>query len=122
MEAKVTEEKEQKSVQELEEKKSRLKTYKSTQIIWFVFGLIEAILGLRFIFKLIAVNPENPFASLLYAVSDMLLTPFTNLASAPSAGGMVLEISTLLAMLIYAMFGWALERIIYVIFYKPKNL
>ena len=106
---------------EHEEKKSRFMTYKSTQIIWFIFGLIEALLGMRFLFKLIGANPENAFASLLYAVTDVLLAPFANLASAPSANGLVVEFSTLLAMLIYAFFGWALERLIYVIFYKPGD-
>ncbi|HEY9122017.1 MAG TPA: YggT family protein [Brevefilum sp.] len=118
----MTDYKEEQSVTESEESQSRFKTYKSTQIIWFIFGLIEAMLGLRFLFKLIAVNPNNPFASLLYSVTDLLLTPFASLAGAPSAGGMVLELSTLLAMLIYALIGWALERIIYVLFFKPKNL
>jgi len=118
----MTDYKEEQHAAETEESQSRFKTYKSTQIIWFIFGLIEALLGLRFVFKLIAVNPNNPFASLLYSITDLLLTPFASLASAPSAGGMVLELSTLLAMLIYAMFGWALERIIYVLFYKPKNI
>ncbi|MDF1520534.1 MAG: YggT family protein [Brevefilum sp.] len=117
----MTDYKEQISTSDPEEKKSRLRTYKSTQIIWFIFGLIEGILGLRFLFKLVAVNPENPFASLLYSVSDLLLKPFASLAGAPSAGGMVFETSTLLAMLIYALIGWALERIIYVLFYKPKD-
>ena len=117
----MTEYQEQKPTSDPQEKKSRFRTYKSTQIIWFVFGFIEASLGLRFLFKLVAANPENPFASLLYSFTDLLLAPFASLASAPSANGMVLEIATLLAMLIYALFGWALERLIYVIFYKPKD-
>ncbi len=118
----MTDYKDEQGVAESEESKSRFKTYKSTQIIWFIFGLIEAILGLRFLFKLVAVNPENPFASLLYSVSDLLLKPFVSLAGALSAGGIVFETSTLLAMLFYALIGWALKRIIYVLFFKPKNL
>lgn len=114
--------KEGKSTPDSEESKSRLRTYKSTQIIWLIFGLIEAMLGLRFVFKLVAVNPNNPFASLLYSITDLLLIPFSNLASSPSADGLVVELSTLLAMLIYAMFGWALERLVYVLLYRPKDL
>lgn len=117
----MTEQNEHKMQTEHEEEKNRFRTYKSTQIIWFIFGLIEALLGMRFLFKLIGANPENAFASLLYAVTDLLLAPFANLAGAPAANGMVLELSTLLAMLIYALIGWALERLIYVIFYKPKD-
>lgn len=43
----MTDYKDEQGVAESEESKSRFKTYKSTQIIWFIFGLIEAILGLR---------------------------------------------------------------------------
>jgi len=34
---------------------------------------------------------------------------------------MVLEISTLLAMIVYLLIGWALERIVYVLFYRPRG-
>jgi hypothetical protein len=34
---------------------------------------------------------------------------------------MVLEIPTLIAMLVYGLIGWAIERIIWVIFYRPRG-
>jgi len=36
-------------------------------------------------------------------------------------GGMVLEVSTLIAMLVYGLIAWAVERIIFVIFYRPRG-
>ena len=39
----------------------------------------------------------------------------------PAAGGMVLEISSLFAMLIYALIAWAVERVIWLIFYRPRG-
>ena len=36
-------------------------------------------------------------------------------------GGMVLEISSVIAMVVYALIAWALERIIWVIFYRPRG-
>ncbi|MFA5837790.1 MAG: YggT family protein [Bellilinea sp.] len=99
----------------------RVTTFKVTQLIWLLVGLLEGVLGLRFIFKLIGVNAANAFASLLYNVTDFFVAPFASLTGAPAAGGMVLEVSTLIAMIVYALIGWVLARIAYVLFYRPSG-
>jgi hypothetical protein len=99
----------------------RVATFRATQLIWLLLGILEAALALRFVFKLIGVNPANTFATLLYNVTDLFVTPFASLTGAPAAGGMVLEISTFLAMIVYLLIGWALERIVYVLFYRPRG-
>lgn len=99
----------------------RVATFKARELIWLLFGVLEGLLALRFIFKLIAANPGNTFASFLYALTGFFLAPFTSLTSAPSAGGMVFEFSTLIAMVVYALVGWALERLVYVLFYRPRG-
>jgi hypothetical protein len=43
------------------------------------------------------------------------------LTATPAAGGFVLELSTLIALVVYALIGWAIERIIWVIFYRPRG-
>jgi hypothetical protein len=102
-------------------REQRIVTIKATQIIWLILGLIEATIALRVVFKLIGVNPANPFATLLYTVTNFFVAPFASLTSAPAAGGMVLEISSMIAMLIYLLIAWALERIVYVLFYRPRG-
>lgn len=102
-------------------REQRVATFKITQLIWLLLGLLEAAIALRVIFKLIAVNPANPFAALLYNVTDLFLAPFASLTGAPSAGGMVLEVSSIIAMVVYLLIGWALERIVYVLFYRPRG-
>lgn len=99
----------------------RATTFKLTQLIWLLVGLLEGVLALRFIFKLIGVNAANSFASLLYRVTDLFVAPFASLTGAPAAGGMVLEVSTLIAMIVYALIGWVLARIAYVLFYRPSG-
>jgi len=99
----------------------RVTTFKVTQLIWLLVGLLEGVLGLRFIFKLIGVNEANAFASLLYKVTGLFMAPFASLTGAPAAGGMVLEVSTLIAMIVYALIGWVLARIAYVLFYRPSG-
>lgn len=101
--------------------KQRLRTFKVMQLIWLALSILEALLGLRVIFKLIAVNPANSLASFLYRLTDLVLRPFAGLTATPSAGDMVLEISTLIAMIIYALLGWGLVKLVEVIFYRPRE-
>lgn len=117
----MTEYKEVRTTQHEPGSEARVTGFKVTQLIWLLLGLLEGVLGLRFIFKLIGVNPANAFASFLYKLTDFFVAPFASLTGAPAAGGMVFEFSTLLAMIIYALVGWALVRIVYVLFYRPRG-
>jgi len=96
-------------------------TFKATQLIWLFLGILETVLALRFIFKLIGVNAANTFATFLYNLTDFFVAPFATLTGAPAAGGMVFEFSTILAMIVYALVGWGLVRLINVLFYKPRG-
>ena len=98
--------------------KGRNTTFKVTQVIWLLLGFLQAVLALRFLFKLIGVNPANAFASILYGFTDLFVAPFASLTGAPAAEGMVFEFSTLIAMIVYALIFYALERLVFVIFYR----
>jgi YggT family protein len=103
------------------ERERRIFTFKVTQLVWLLLGILEAFLAVRFVLKLIAANPANPFAVFIYGFTNLFLFPFAGLTATPAAGGMVLEISTLIAMLVYGLIGWGIERLIWVIFYRPKG-
>ena len=103
------------------ERERRIFTFKATQVVWLVLGILEALLALRFFLKLIGANPDSPIAVFIYGFTSLFLFPFAGLTGTPAAGGMVLEISTVIAMVVYALIGWALERIIWVIFYRPRG-
>jgi YggT family protein len=120
-EDKMTDYKEVRTTEHESGQEQRIATFKATQVIWLLLGLLEATIALRVVFKLIAVNAANPFAALLYKVTDFFVAPFASLTGAPAAGGMVLEISSIIAMIVYLLIGWALERIIYVLFYRPRG-
>jgi hypothetical protein len=103
------------------ERERQIFTFKATQIVWLFLGILEALLALRFVLKLIGANPDSPFAVFIYGFTNLFLFPFAGLTGTPAAGGMVLEISTMIAMVVYALIAWALERIIWVIFYRPRG-
>jgi hypothetical protein len=94
---------------------------KVAQFVWLMFGILEGLLGLRFFLKLIAANPSNPFANLVYSFTDLFLWPFAGLTGTPSAEGMVLEIHTLIAIFVYALVAWVLVKLIWILFYHPSE-
>ena len=103
------------------ERERRIFTFKATQLVWLLFGILEALIALRIGLKLIGANPASPIAEFIYGFTSLFLLPFAGLTATPSAGGMVLEISSVIAMLVYALIAWALERTIWVIFYRPRG-
>jgi hypothetical protein len=110
-----------KTTQHEEGQEQRVATLKVTQLIWLLLGFLEIMLAMRVVFKLLAVNADNLFASLLYFVTDIFVAPFASLTGAPALGNMVLEISTIIAMIVYLLIAWGLERIVYVLFYRPSG-
>jgi hypothetical protein len=99
----------------------RMEAQKATQVIVLLVGILEASLALRFLLKLIAANPHSPVAALTYAVTGIFLTPFAGLTATPSADGMVLELSTLIVVLAYGLIGWTIERLAWIIIYRPSG-
>lgn len=95
----------------------RIKLAKAAQFIWLATGLVEAMIGLRIILKLIAANPNTPFAQLTYNFTDLFLWPFAGLTVTPTAAnGITLELSSFIALVVYAVATWALVKVLYLIF------
>jgi hypothetical protein len=92
-----------------------------TQLVWLLFGILEMLIGLRVFLKLIAANPNSPFAALVYNASALFVWPFSGLTRTPAAEGMVLEISSIIAMIVYALVAWAIVRLIWIVLDRPVN-
>ncbi len=81
-------------------------------LIWFVFGVVEALIGIRVILKLLEANPANAFADFIYGASKIFLAPFFGLVGEPTANGSVLELTSIIAMLVYLLIGWGITRLV----------
>jgi hypothetical protein len=110
-----------KSVQQEPEREQRVFSFKITQLIWLALGILEGLIALRIGLKLIGANPESPIVSLIYGFTYIFLFPFEGMTATPAAGSMVLELSSLFAMVIYALIAWAVERVIWVLLYRPRG-
>ena len=98
----------------------RLRFALVTQIIWAILGLLEILLGLRFVLKLIAANPDSGFAVFIYGITQPFLAPFTALVATPQSGGTILELTTLIAMAVYVLFFWIVVRAVLIAATRPS--
>lgn len=99
----------------------RVFTFKLTQLVWLLFGLLEALIALRVFLKLIGANENNAFAALVYSLSALFLWPFFGLTGTPAANGLVLEIPSVIAMIVYAIAAWAIAYVIWLLLYRPRE-
>jgi len=95
--------------------------YKVTQFIWLLFGGLEALIGIRIILMLIGANPANWFTAFVYQLSELFLWPFRNIVANPAFQNHVLEITSLIAMIVYSLIGWAIVRLVWVLFYRAPT-
>ncbi len=91
-----------------------------TRIVWSILGLLEILLGLRFMLKLIAANPDSGFAAFLYGITGPFVAPFAGLIGTPTSGGIILEAITLVAMGIYALIFWGVVYVIRLVTDRPS--
>ena len=103
------------------EREQRIFSFKATQLVWLLFGVLEALIALRIGLMLIGANPASPVVALIYGITAVFLLPFVGMIGSPTVGGMVLEISSMFAMLIYALIAWVVERTVWLIFYRPRG-
>lgn len=75
--------------------------YRGTQVVWYIFGLIEVLLAFRFVLKLLGANPDAGFSNFIYTVTYPLASPFLSVFGTSKAAGSILEWTTILAMFVY---------------------
>lgn len=81
-------------------------------IIWFITGVVLAILAIRFVLALLGANPGNAFANFIYTISHPMVAPFFSLFSYRQQYGVSrFEVYTLVAMIVYALAGYILARL-----------
>lgn len=112
--------KENRSVQQESDREGRIFTFKVIQLIWLLLGILEVLIALRIGLKLIGANPVNPIVAFIYGLTFLSLFPFAGMIASPSSGSTVLELSSVFAMLVYALVAWAVERTVWLLFYRPR--
>jgi hypothetical protein len=82
------------------------------RVIWYVAGVLLALLAFRFVLAALGANPNNAFADFIYTTSNPFVSPFFSLFGYDLQLGVArFEIFTLVAMGVYALIAWGLARL-----------
>ena len=81
-------------------------------IVWFVLGIVEALLIIRVVLKALGANPAAGFSQLIYSVTAPLVLPFQGIFPTPATSRSVLELSALVAIVVYALIAWGIVRLL----------
>jgi len=92
--------------------------WRAVQLTYLVFGVIDGLLLIRLLLKLLGANPGAAFANWVYNVTAIFLGPFKSILPTVGDAQSQLEMSVLLAILVYALLGWAIARLLVVLFYR----
>jgi YggT family protein len=90
----------------------RLQSFKVNRILYTLLSILEILLGLRFVLKLLAANPNTGFSTFIYGVTEIFIAPFKALLGTPTSGNTTIEVNTLIAMAVYALLVWIVARLI----------
>lgn len=85
--------------------------YRGTQIVWYITGLLEALLLFRFLLKLLGANPAAGFTDFIYTITYPFAAPFLSVFKITRIEGSVFEWTTLLAMLVYWLIAMAIVKL-----------
>jgi uncharacterized protein YggT (Ycf19 family) len=85
--------------------------YKANSWISYVVGIVEALLALRVLFLLFGAR-DTGFAAMLYGITEPLVAPFRGIFAAPGVETGFFDTAAILAMVVYALLGWAIAALI----------
>lgn len=78
-----------------------------------ILSIVELFLGLRLILKLFGASVGAPFVRWIYNTSDSLLQPFRGMFPSPNLDDfIIIEFSTMFAMIAYALLAWVLVELL----------
>lgn len=85
----------------------------AARIVWLIAGIIIALLAIRFVLILLGASTGSPFVALVYALSYPFAVPFFGMFNYSMQYGVSrFELSTLVAMAVYALIAWGISRLL----------
>ncbi len=88
-------------------------TNTAARVAWYIAGAIIVLLAIRFVFILLGANRGNGFVDLIYSASYPFAAPFFGIFGYTIRYGISqFELSTLVAMAIYALIAWGIAQLV----------
>ena len=85
-------------------------------LIYFFFGVLEILLTFRLVLKLTGASISSAFVGLIYGLTGIFILPFEGIFRRGFTQGIettsVLEPSTLVAIIVYAVLAWGIVKLL----------
>ena len=85
-------------------------------LVYFFFGALEVLLAFRLVLKLSGASVYSAFVGLIYGLTGIFILPFEGIFRRGFAQGVettsVLEPSTLVAIIVYAILAWGIVKLL----------
>jgi YggT family protein len=88
--------------------------------VYWLAGMLELLLLIRFLLRLLNANPKNEFARLINNLSDPFIAPFSTLFVSPTSNGgtNIFDINVVIAIFAYALLSYLVVSLLRLIFYR----
>jgi len=94
---------------------------KMQQGIYVLFGLVEVLIAVRFVLHAFGANAQAGFAQLIDGLTGPLVAPFQGLFGTVRSEGSVLESSSLVALVVYALVAWLIVKVAWLAFGETRS-
>src|SRR4030066_2235575 len=88
-------------------------------LIYFFFGALEILLAFRLVLKIMGASLSSSFVGLIYGLTGIFILPFEGIFRSGFAQGVettsVLEPSTLVVLIVYAILAWGIVKLLRVL-------
>jgi len=88
-------------------------------LVYFFFGALEIFLAFRLILKLLGASSFSAFVGLVYGITGIFIIPFEGIFRRGFTQGLettsILEPSTLVAIIVYAVLAWGIVKLLRVL-------
>lgn len=92
---------------------SRLNTIgKAIEAVWMIVGVLEALLAMRFIFEIAGAHRTAGFIEFLYGVTSPFVAGFDGIFPIGRFGANIFDPNILVAMLVWALIGALIARLL----------
>lgn len=83
-----------------------------TRAIWYIMGVISAILALRIVLLMLSANPETPFVEFVYGLSWYFVVPFYGIFDQPDYTRFYVDTSSIVAIIVYWLLAVGLAKLV----------
>lgn len=93
----------------------------ATRIIWFLTALLLVGLAIRFILKATGANTASSFVSFVYNSTAAFVAPFRGIFTDSVSGNNVLEVSTIVAIVVWALIAFFVTWLLGIVLGGPSR-